>query len=58
MSDADVFLPKDKLPAPPGIALDYRYVTRHNDWWVKTAEGWFWMDLRSLEWKRSEMGPP
>lgn len=47
------FLPKRELPPPPGdlSALDYRYVTSRNDWYLKTADGWFWLDQREMLWK-------
>ena len=41
---------KHELPPPPGPALNWRYVTARDDWYVKTAQGWFWLDQRKLVW--------
>lgn len=35
-----------------------RYVTSSNDWYLKTDEGWFWLDQREMRWKPLPLGPP
>lgn len=51
------FIPKKDLPPPPEEALDYKYKTSSNDWWVKTEKGWYWYDNRTKEWKHAPHGP-
>ena len=45
------------LPPAPGTPLDARWIARNDDWWVRTAEGWYWLDRRQ-GWVRAPQGPP
>lgn len=47
------------LPLPPGGSVDdARWIARSGDWWAHTAQGWFWFDERTKEWKPAPIGPP
>jgi hypothetical protein len=51
-------LKKNNLPQLEGEVIDCRYVTSQDDWWARTAKGWFWFDRRTSQWKRAPLGPP
>lgn len=37
--------------------IDAHYVMRTNDWYVRTAKGWFWSGGAGQEWKFMPYGP-
>jgi hypothetical protein len=53
-----VLLKENNLPQVEGEIIDCRYITRHDDWWVRTIKGWFWLDRLTGQWKHAPRGPP
>jgi hypothetical protein len=45
------------ITVPAGTILDARYLTRSDDWYVRTNHGWFWWDSRTHEWRSHATGP-
>ncbi len=57
VKDYVAILAKYELPEPPGAVIGARRITRLDDWYVQTAEGWYWLDARDNKWVFSPMGP-
>ena len=49
---------KHGLPPTPGPVLDARWVMGHDDWWVKTDAGWYWLRPGTRIWMKAPLGPP
>ena len=48
---------KHNLPPPPGEVIDARWVAARDDWYVQTAEGWYWLRPESRTWIHVPLGP-
>ena len=49
-------LGEHNIAEPPKDTIDARYVTKSNDWWVRTrSRGWLWWGGKS--WEDSIHGP-
>jgi len=46
-----------RLPPVQEPVLDMRWVARTNEWWHRTASGWFWFDARTKQWLSAPSGP-
>ena len=49
-----------KISPPPGEILKLRYITRMDDWYAQTPEGWFWWDgcqRAKGQWRGAPLGP-
>lgn len=49
---------KNYLPEPPSSIVDARWIARSGDWYVRTAEGWFWLAVDRGRWVPCPNGPP
>ena len=45
------------LALPEGEVLDARWMMRTDEWWCRTAAGWFWYEERAKRWKLAPLGP-
>lgn len=55
----EAVLKQNVLPSAPGPVLDARWIARSGDWWVETAQGWFWLRAGTQPaWVHAPNGPP
>ena len=45
------------LPTVQEVVLDMRWVAHNDDWWHRTATGWYWFDARTKQWRPAPNGP-
>lgn len=55
--ETEKILKKHGILIPDEKIINLKYVVRRDDWYIETAKGWFWYDVKSKKWVAAPMGP-